>query len=238
MRKIILFCALFFYLARPEAAEGKKYQFRIDKCNISSVLHDDRRDSTVFISYRLLEILLKKELLKLGVTPSDRKNVPLVECQGSTIFLNGKVKGFDFMFEVDFRFYQKDNQKDPYRLFVDCKIQMGSREASFLECLAAVVALPIHMVMESVINIVLASTSINGGVEDYFEIKAQGGLSPLSFLSRLGNAFLNLFRKKKEFPKHRVAVNIDLLPRARKVLNKIQNFEFAPINKGFMVHFY
>ncbi len=221
------------------ASEGRVQTFKIGGVTISSVLRPEQGDAHVFLSYRLLEKTLERELKKAGIEPRDPSKGNFVEFQGAHLIIRGIHGLVPFVLNIDGSFYQHKNPENEGQIFMDFKITFFRHEKHFLESLLDLVTLPVGMVFETVLNVIFASTSITAGVEDYFEIEVDGTFQPLTFLKRIYATLKNLVGGSEDAEDfhHEGVVSVQINTKARKVLEKMRRLELGATQGGLKAQF-
>jgi hypothetical protein len=244
-----LWCFLPFSMLQ---AEERLSEFEIAGCVISNHLNPAQNDSSVFLSFKMLEkVVIEKLKENNEVKFEERDGKPLVyfEENGSlniygTVTLPGnKVLPMHVIIKPGFfkivkKRYAGDAEKQEYEntvhfdfsLSID-RTGLGSRILSFLIA-------PVSMIVQTVVSVVFAASTQRINLEGFANVDIGGKFDPLAFLKSLGISLVNLFLPSNKALKnwHYGTVKIELLDGTKAILGKMSRVEIGTNGKGIIIY--
>lgn len=208
--------------------KGKSYSFKIGNCTLSSSLNPKKQDTSIAISHKLLESLISKQLRNSGIDPIEGRK--FVDINGTEIVIVGKYEFVDINLKMDFRFYQKEKQKNKDEMYFDFKVSFDRANKNFLTNLLDLVTLPVGVVYQSIFTVVFAATKVSvDEMSEYFVINSQGEFNPLTILKKIGASFLNVFlpRDLEINVEHVGTASLIIGPKLKKILSKVNHLEIG-----------
>ena len=235
-------CFFFFFLSFQTCllSREKITKFSLGNTKVSSKITSAKEDSSVFVSYRLLEKIIKDKVLEeLDDGTSSTVSVK-VKCANNHVIVSGAKGPVSFKIDINGVFYRYKKQKNKNSFLISFTLQVGEDDEGFFKSLVSVVTLPVGMIFESVLSVVFAATHIKAGVDNYLDLDIRGSFTPLAFVTRFGASIVNLFLPSGEkiHPTHGGEVEVKLNQRALDLFSSINNIELGGAKKGILIHFY